>query len=79
MVVDADQFALGSSNFDYRSFRYMYEIVLVGTEPKIVSQIKSHIQKTISESLPFDIEKWNDRPLINRFFEWLLLPFRHLL
>lgn len=79
MLVDTDRFALGSSNFDYRSFRYMYEIILVGTEPKIISQIKEHIQKTISESLPFDIEKWNDRPLINRFFEWLLLPFRHLL
>lgn len=79
MLIDAEQFALGSSNFDYRSFRYMYEIMLIGNEPKISVQVKQHIQKTISESLPFDFEKWNGRSLINRFFEWLLLPFRHLL
>ena len=49
------------------------------TEKDIADQVLTHIQKTISESLPFDINKWNDRPLINKFFEWLLLPFRHLL
>jgi cardiolipin synthase len=79
MLIDAEIFALGSSNFDYRSFRYMYEIMLFGKEPDIVSQVKNHIQKTISESIPFDIKKWSERPLINRFFEWVLLPFRHLL
>ena len=79
MLVDNKQFAIGSSNFDYRSFRYMYEIMLIGNEKEIAVQILNHIQKTISESLPFDIKKWNDRPLINRFFEWVLLPFRHLL
>ncbi len=79
MLVDNIQFALGSSNFDYRSFRYMYEIMLMGDERDIADQVLNHIQKTISESLPFDIKKWNDRPLINKFFEWLLLPFRHLL
>jgi len=79
ILVDNSNFAIGSSNFDYRSFRYMYEIMLFCSEPKISEQLKDHIQKTISESLPFDIKKWNDRPLINKFFEWLLLPFRHLL
>ena len=79
MLVDDTQFAIGSSNFDYRSFRYMYEIMLFGNEQKISEQINNHIQKTISDSIPFDAEKWNSRPLINKFFEWLLLPFRHLL
>lgn len=79
MLIDDTNFGLGSSNFDYRSFRYMYEIMLFGSEPAISGQIKSHINKTISESLPFDMDKWKARPLINRFFEWLLLPFRHLL
>lgn len=79
MLVDEKEFAIGSSNFDYRSFRYMYEIMLIGEEEDIANQIKQHIDMTISECLPFDIKKWNDRPLINKFFEWLLLPFRHLL
>jgi cardiolipin synthase len=79
MITDDIHFAIGSSNFDYRSFRYLYEIMLCGVEPDIADQIMEHIRKTISESIPFDIKKWKDRPLINRFFEWLLLPFRHLL
>jgi len=79
MLIDAEVFALGSSNFDYRSFRYMYEIVIVGKEPQIVTQVKAHVQRTISQSLPFDVKRWTERPLINKFFEWILLPFRHLL
>jgi cardiolipin synthase len=79
LLVDSKSFAVGSSNFDYRSFRYMYEIVLVGEEKSIAGQIKKHMKKTISETVSFNFNKWKDRPLINRFFEWLLLPFRHLL
>lgn len=79
ILVDKKHFAIGSTNFDYRSFRYMYEIILTGKEDAIATQINNHIQKTISEAIPFDLKKWMDRPLINRFFERLLLPFRHLL
>lgn len=79
LLVDDLRFAIGSSNFDYRSFRYMYEIILVGEEPSIARQIKSHTRKTLSDSQPFDMEKWRDRPMINKLFEWILLPFRHLL
>ncbi len=79
LLIDNRRFAVGSSNFDYRSFRYMYEIVLVGEEESIAVQIRNHIVQTISDTVPFDYKRWLDRPLINRFFEWLLLPFRHLL
>ncbi len=79
MLIDDSQFAIGSSNFDYRSFRYMYEVMLFGNDPDIAGQLKSHINHTQSESLPFDFQRWHNRPLINKFFEWLLLPFRHLL
>ncbi|MCF6342057.1 MAG: phosphatidylserine/phosphatidylglycerophosphate/cardiolipin synthase family protein [Bacteroidales bacterium] len=79
LLVDGQSFALGSTNFDYRSFRYMYEIMLTGQEGLIAGQIKKHNEKTISETIPFDIKRWEERPLINRFFEWVLLPFRHLL
>jgi len=79
LLVDGKSFAIGSSNFDYRSFRYMYEIMLIGEDKLIAEQVERHIQKTISDSIPFDHKRWADRPLINRFFERLLLPFRHLL
>ena len=79
MLADHSVFAIGSSNFDYRSFRYMYEIMLVGDDESIVSQVKNHVNTTMKDCIPFDIELWENRPMINKLFEWLLLPFRHLL
>ena len=79
MLVDDKTFALGSSNFDYRSFRYMYEIMIFGHNKETTSQIKIHIYKTLQNSSLFNYSAWKKRPLINKFFEWLLLPFRHLL
>ncbi len=79
MLVDDREFAIGSTNFDYRSFRYMFEIMLLGDEPLISKQVKEHMEKTIVQCEPFVYESWENRPLINKFFEWLLLPFRHLL
>lgn len=79
MLIDNRIFAIGSPNFDYRSFRYMHEIVLVGREEPIIHQLRDHLEETISQSEPFDISKWRNRPRIQKFIEWLLLPFRHLL
>lgn len=79
MLVDSDYFAVGSTNFDYRSFRYMFEIMLIGRDQEIIHQISDHISQTLTEAVPFNYGKWKDRPLINKLFEWVLLPFRHLL
>jgi len=77
MLVDREIFAIGSPNFDYRSFRYMHEIVLIGREESIVNQLTSHIEETVSQCEPFDYEKWKQRPRLQMFIEWLILPFRH--
>lgn len=79
MLVDKKVFAIGSSNFDYRSFRYMYEIMLIGTNKDICNQVNSHMKTTLSDSSKFNYDNWKKRSLINKLFEWILLPFRHLL
>ncbi len=79
ILIDKKIFGLGSSNFDYRSFRYMFEIMLFGNESEIVSQIIEHANITSHSSVPFVYEEWKKRPLLDKFFEWMLLPFRHLL
>lgn len=79
MLIDDETYAIGSSNFDYRSFRYMYEIVLLGKRKDIIKQVEEHFKHTILHSDEFDYFRWQHRPLINKFFEWILLPFRHLL
>lgn len=79
LLIDNKIFSIGSPNFDYRSFRYMHEIVLIGTNRKIVQMVQNHIRETISYSDPFNFDTWKRRPRIQKIFEWLLLPLRHLL
>jgi cardiolipin synthase A/B len=79
ILVDKEIFSLGSPNFDYRSFRFQHEIVLIGTERNAVEQIVEHISGTLKNSEEFRYDLWQKRSAIQKFFEWLLLPFRHLL
>lgn len=79
MLVDRKIFAIGTSNFDYRSFRYQHEIMLFGEEPAIIRELSDHINYSLSESVSFDYKKWKSRPRIQKLFEHMLVPFRHLL
>ncbi len=77
-LADRERFLVGSSNFDYRSLRYMHEICMGGEHKSLVRQMISHMNETRKESEAFDYERWMKRPVIQRFFEWVLVPFRHL-
>lgn len=79
MLVDNEIFSIGSANFDYRSFRYMFEMVLIGRNKDIVRQLADHMSVTLANCIGFDYPSWQNRPRIDRFFEWILIPFRHLL
>jgi cardiolipin synthase len=79
LVIDNNIFSISSANFDYRSFRYQYEIALIGSEPEVLRQLQEHINETLASSEDFNYESWLHRPLIEKMFEWLLIPFRHLL
>ncbi len=79
MIIDKRVFSISSANFDYRSFRYQYEIALIGTENEVLRQLHEHLQGTLNNSETFDYEKWAGRPLIEKIFEAILIPFRHLL
>ncbi len=78
LLIDNSIFSISSANFDYRSFRYQYEIALIGKEPEVLHQLQDHIRETIRNSEAFDYEQWQKRALIEKIFEWFLLPFRHL-
>ena len=79
ILVDDSIFAIGSPNFDYRSFRYMHEIILVGRQQEVAEQLRAHIEQSLKFCEPFSYEKWLNRPKFQLLMEWLLLPFRHLL
>ncbi|MFH1160041.1 MAG: phosphatidylserine/phosphatidylglycerophosphate/cardiolipin synthase family protein [bacterium] len=78
LIIDKKTFSVSSANFDYRSFRYQYEIALIGSEPEILRQLDQHVRETLRNSEPFDFPRWLNRPKIEKIFEYILLPFRHL-
>ncbi|MDR0971452.1 MAG: phosphatidylserine/phosphatidylglycerophosphate/cardiolipin synthase family protein [Bacteroidales bacterium] len=78
-MVDNEVFSISSANFDYRSFRYQYELALIGKEPSIINSLKTHFEITLNNSRQFDYFSWQRRSRVEKLFEYLLLPFRYLM
>lgn len=78
IMVDGKTFFTGSSNFDYRSLRFMHEINISGNNSELIDLIKKHHQQTIEDCSEFDYEKWKKRPYFQKIFEVILIPLRHL-
>jgi cardiolipin synthase len=78
MLVDRQRFSIGSSNFDYRSFRYQFEIVVSGKDQEIIKLLSEHLQETESHCIPFKYDVWKHRGGVNKFLEWLMFPIRKL-
>ena len=79
IMTDDETFCISSANFDYRSFRYQYELALVGKEKSIVEQLQQHYFYTEQYSRDFDYDNWKQRPGIDKLIEYILLPFRYLM
>lgn len=77
-LVDRTYFLVGSSNFDYRSFRFQHEICLYGEHKSLNRQMMAHFNQTLKDCIPFDYHQWVKRPVMQRVIERLLVPFRHL-
>lgn len=77
-LFDNEIFGIGSANFDYRSFRYLYEIMLFGKHSEVVYGLRDHIDETLKECIPFDYDAWLNRPAFEKLITQLLVPFRHL-
>lgn len=77
-MIDREVYAVGSANFDYRSFRYQHEIMLFGHHASVVGLVNEHMIESLKGCIPFNYEAYLRRPKIERIFGWLLLPFRHL-
>lgn len=78
LLIDQNLFCLGSSNFDYRSFRFQHEINFTGKDKHIVKMILSHIEETKTACQSFDYKQWKNRSRILKIAEMILIPIRHL-
>ena len=79
LSIDNEIFSISSANMDHRSFKYMFEIALIGSDPAVNALINEHLTRTQHMSCEFDIEKWKSRPLFRRFLSLIIIPFSHLL
>jgi cardiolipin synthase len=78
ILVDDFRFSVGSSNFDYRSFRYQFELMVSGRDKKIAELLCDHLKITETGCIPFNYEIWKHRGNITKFIELLIFPFRKL-
>ena len=78
LCVDDEIATVGSVNFDYRSFRYQYELALIGTESTMLPQLRQHFDSTLKHCISFDYQEWKKRSFFQRLSEVILLPFRYL-
>lgn len=78
ILIDNKIFGIGSANFDYRSFRYLHEIMLFGSNADTIKLLRIHLEETLKYCKPFDYDAWMRRPIIEKIFSQILIPFRHL-
>jgi cardiolipin synthase len=78
MLVDGRRFSVGSSNFDYRSFRYQFEIMVSGKDKEVIRLLSDHLKETETRCIPFNYEVWKHRGNVDKLIESLLFPFRKL-
>ncbi len=79
LVIDDKYFLLGSSNLDYRSFIYQYEINLLGEDAEIVKELRKHFYETLKYSELFSYKKWKERSSFEKASELFLMFVRRYL
>ena len=79
LSIDDEIFSISSANIDHRSFKYMFEIALISTEPAVNFLVKEHITHTETMSEELDVKTLENRPLFKRLLSFIILPFSRLL
>ncbi len=79
MIVDGENFSVGSANLDFRSMLFQFEINLFGKNKAMADELKNHFNQTLAESKLFDYKKWEKRSIISKILERLLMLIRRLL
>ena len=73
LLVDDKFFLLGSSNLDYRSFLLDHEINLFGKDKKLYNALEQFFNTGLKHSKPFNYEEWNNRSLVKRIIELIMM------
>ncbi len=77
-LFDDKVFSIGSANFSTRSFLYLYELNLFGTDENTKKLVAEHLKESIAQSRKFNYEDWKKRPWIHKLIEKIINPIRKL-
>ena len=69
IVIDGKWAALGTANFDYRSFFLNYELVLAVDQPSVCTQLEQEFLDDLSQSRPVTAGSWAQRRWPQRLLE----------
>ena len=70
VVIDGVWSAVGSTNFDWRSFLHNQEVNAVVLGMNFGDQMRAAFISDIAQSQQIDLEQWQDRSAVLRFKEW---------
>lgn len=76
LIVDTELVSVGSTNFDYRSFRLNDEASLNVFDVGFAAQMTAVFELDLRDTTPFSYAMWLARPLEQRIGEVIILPFR---
>lgn len=79
MTVDGIWSAIGSTNFDDRSFETNDEITLAILDAKLAGELDAVFEKYVKRAEPIDLERWRRRPLWHKAIDNLFYLFKSLL
>ena len=69
VVVDREVALFGSVNMDVRSFWLDFEVTLGVYDPGFAERLLALQDKYIEDSIPLDLQTWQQRPGSERFIE----------
>jgi cardiolipin synthase len=76
MVADGLFSMVGSSNLDARSSEINEELDLVVYDPGFGRQMEAVFERDLAQAREYTLAEFQNRPLRERFTEWLAIPFR---
>ena len=79
LSIDDVFFSISSANMDHRSFKYMFEIALIGSDSTVNFLVKEHIDHTESMSEKLDIQTLKHKSIYKRLLSLIILPFSRFL
>lgn len=79
LIITENGFITGSSNLDYRSFAFQYELNILGHKkdlPQMHQDLRTYFLEELNDTETFDIEKYGRRGVIKKMIEAIVMRLR---